>query len=481
MGIVIGIDLAVVAWLIVRAVRNGFESTLPLATFLVILFPVESQITIPGLFDLTTQRFIVLTLLGLYLVFGRTPADGSAAYKLPIAGLLALQIVWMCLATANSVVFSISLKTVLSQILDFFALFFVFAKGIRSRETMHRILWAFVSAMILLAVFAAIETYWDWSVLSLFPQISHRFDVASDQYDRIDRVRTTFGHPILFGGTLAMAIPAALYLLRLCKTKSARILLCLGIGLMFLAIYKTDSRGPWLALGMSIVMFTLLGGKQLRRYLAVLSTVVVLTLLLRPGIWATLHDMYTATRDPDSPMGVSYQWRYALYDLVEKQLGHDAGRAVWGYGPESFYYLGLTTDFYLDGEIRTVKVDSCDSSVAALMMETGYFGFAITALLLLAPLLIALRSYLKDSDQDRQLPLLFACNMGAYYFLMTNVAIYGWGQQSYVLWIIVAMASLYPQLAKSTSTATEEPEHTDTPREEWGTARALPDSHIASL
>ena len=74
MGIVIGIDLAVVAWLIVRAVRNGFESTLPLATFLLILFPVESQIAIPGLFDLTTQRLIVLTLLGLYLVFGRTPS-----------------------------------------------------------------------------------------------------------------------------------------------------------------------------------------------------------------------------------------------------------------------------------------------------------------------------------------------------------------------------------------------------------------------
>ena len=199
------------------------------------------------------------------------------------------------------------------------------------------------------------------------------------------------------------------------------------------------------------------------------------------GIWATLHDMYTATRDPDSPMGVSYQWRYALYDLVKKQLNHNAGRAVWGYGPESFYYLGLTTDFYLDGEIRTVKVDSCDSSVAALMMETGYLGFAITALLLLAPLLSALRSYWKDKSEDRQLPLLFACNMGAYYFLMTNVAIYGWGQQSYVLWIIVAMASLYPQLAKSTSTVTEETKPAKAPEEEWGTARALPDSHVASL
>lgn len=485
MATVIGLDLVVCTWLIMRAVRHGFEATLPLAAFLLMLFPVESQVTIPGLFDLTTQRLIVLTLLGLYLLFGRTPADGSSAFALPIAGLLALQIVWMCVSTANSVVVSISLKTVLSQVLDFFALFFVFAKGIRGRETMHSILRAFVAAMVLLSVFAVIEVYFDWSVLSLFPVVSHRFDVASDTYDRIDRVRATFGHPILFGGALAMAIPAALYLLRLAQTARARMALCAGLALMFLAIYKTDSRGPWLALVMSCVGLTLFGGKQLRKYLVTIALLVAFTLLVRPGVWTSLYNMYTATRDPDSPMGVSYQWRYALYDLVEKQLGHDAGRAVWGYGPESFYYLGLTTDFLLDGEIRTVKVESCDSSVAALMMETGYVGFLITALMLVAPLLISVRSYFKDSEENRPLPLLFICNMGAYYFLMTNVAIYGWGQQSYMLWIILAMAAIYPQVALRASsldrTAEKDSEQPlPKPQDEWGTARALPDSHLAS-
>lgn len=160
----------------------------------------------------------------------------------------------------------------------------------------------------------------------------------------------------------------------------------------------------------------------------------------------TLRDIYASTRDPDSPMGESYQWRYALYDLAHKELARNTGRALWGYGPESFYYLGLTTEFMVDGDMHTVKVESCDSSVAALMMETGYAGLLITSLLLLTPLLISVRCYLTLSANEKSLPLLFTCNLGAFFFLMTNVAIYGWGQQSYLLWIILATASIYPQL-----------------------------------
>jgi hypothetical protein len=159
--------------------------------------------------------------------------------------------------------------------------------------------------------------------------------------------------------------------------------------------------------------------------------------------------MYYSTRDPDSPMGESYQWRYTLYDLAQRELSRDMGRAVWGYGPESFYYLNLTTDFMVDGELRTVKVESCDSSVAALMIETGYGGLFITAVLLLAPVLLSLRCWLNSDRSDGMLPLLLLCNMCSYYFLMTNVAIYGWGQQSYMLWMIMAMAVVYPLVRRA--------------------------------
>jgi len=447
MLLIIAIDVITAGLLIAIAVLKGFERSLPLATFLLMLFPVESQIELPGLFDITTQRVLVLTLLGLYLTLGRMDRATAPARRLPLIFLFVLQLVWLCIATANSVVFTISLKTVLSQILDYFVVFYVFAKSIRNTETIRKILLGFAYAMILLSFLGAIEAYRGWSVISIFPETSHRFSVMADTTgDRTGRIQATFGHPILFGGTLALAIPVLLHLIDVSQNLRLRVLLWVGVMLMFLTIYKTGSRGPWIALMMSLALLSILGTRKVRKYLLVIALLVVTVLIARPGVWMTLRDIYASTRDPDSPMGESYQWRYALYDLAHKELARNTGRALWGYGPESFYYLGLTTEFMVDGDMHTVKVESCDSSVAALMMETGYAGLLITSLLLLTPLLISVRCYLTLSANEKSLPLLFTCNLGAFFFLMTNVAIYGWGQQSYLLWIILATASIYPQL-----------------------------------
>lgn len=456
MLLIIIIDLFVSGWLVFSAATRGFERTLPLATFLLILFPVESQITIPGLFDLTTQRVIVLTLLGLYIAIGQTDQQEPRRH-LPLVILLALQLIWLFIATANSVVFTISLKTVLSQVLDFFVIFYIFAKSIRTIEMVHKILYGFVAAMIFLSFFGVIETYSGWSLLSLFPEVGHRFSADTlGGMEGSGRVQTTFSHAILFGGALAMAIPAALYLSSIATSLRSKCLLWAGILLMFLCIYKTSSRGPWLALILSLALLAILGGRQIRKYLIIIALLVATVLIARPGVWMSLSNMYAATRDPDSPEGESYQWRYALYDLAFKELGSSPGRTLWGFGPESFYYLGLRTDFLIDGELRNVKVESCDSSVAAIMMETGYVGLFLTGLLLLTPAFLVTQCCVKRGKSERILPLILLCNMCAYYFLMTNVAIYGWGQQSYLLWIILAMAAIYPGLPQTqTSTSSQ--------------------------
>jgi len=43
--------------------------------------------------------------------------------------------------------------------------------------------------------------------------------------------------------------------------------------------------------------------------------------------------------------------------------------------------------------------------------------------------------------------VLFA-NICAFCFMMTNVAIFGWGQQTYMFWLIVAIAMIYPRLIR---------------------------------
>jgi hypothetical protein len=62
MTLVLIIDVLAIGLLFATTLTKGFERTLPVAAFLMMLFPMESQIPLPGLFDLTTQRLIVIAL-----------------------------------------------------------------------------------------------------------------------------------------------------------------------------------------------------------------------------------------------------------------------------------------------------------------------------------------------------------------------------------------------------------------------------------
>jgi hypothetical protein len=338
-------------------------------------------------------------------------------------------------------VVTVSLKTVLSQFFDFFVCYYIFAKTISKRGTVHKIVFGFVAAMFVCSVFGAIEAYRGWSVISIFPAIGHRFsNFGGLVSDRGIRVRSTFGHPILFGGALAMSIPLALSLLTLSRTIVRKAFLWICVALMFLNIYKTGSRGPWLALVMTLVLILLFGTGQIRRYVVVLVLLSATVLLVRPGVWETIVNLYGATMDSESAQGASYEWRYALYRITFEHLDEHPDRAIWGYGPESFFYLGWQGQF----QGSTVAFESCDSSVAALLAETGYIGCFLVVFLLGKAALVTFLECRKLPSPSNGLLLAFFVNLCTFCFLMTNVAIFGWGQQNYLLWIVIAMAMIYP-------------------------------------
>jgi hypothetical protein len=87
--------------------------------------------------------------------------------------------------------------------------------------------------------------------------------------------------------------------------------------------------------------------------------------------------------------------------------------------------------------------------VVLLLIETGYLGFAIAMLPLLIVWRTALLGCVRSTGLDRLIPLTFFCMLCAYFFLMTNVQNYGWGQQSYMLWIVMALAMLRPALLRA--------------------------------
>lgn len=367
MAIAVLCDIFCVLWLTATAMRKGFDSALGLAAALLLVFPSGSRIPLPGLFDLTTQRVIVVVLVGLYLGMGRKSSAAQAHEPIPMRYLLVALLLWMLLSSAQSVVPAISFKSTLSQYFDFCALYIIYARSIRSQEQFETVLGGFVAGMFVCSIFGLLEIYWDWKVTSIFPEVAGRFADLESVDSRGARVQSTFDHAILFGAALAMAIPMALHLVTSAKTAWKKAYIWSALLVMLLCLYKTSSRGPWLALLMSVVLLAVFGRGKLRRTIVIIGILMTVILIARPGIRDSIMSLYGETMDPDSPQGESYQWRYVLYHIAHEQLSQSAQRALLGFGPESFYYLGLTADVSVDGEIHTVKVESCDSSIVELI------------------------------------------------------------------------------------------------------------------
>jgi hypothetical protein len=451
MTLVLILDAIVICLILGCAFLKGLERTLPLIAFLLMLFPYESQITLPGLFDLTTQRLIVLLAVMLYAFSSEAKDRG----KLPLRNTIFLLMAWMLLSSVFSTVFVTSIKSVLSEFFDFFVIYYIFAKSITRTETIRRIMYGFVASMLVCSVIGVAEIYADWNIMSYFPTVYHRFAVIiGGVNDRGVRAMTTFGHPILFGAALAFTLPMALYLISSSKSTFQKLFLWSTTFLIVLNLYKTGSRGPWLAAALSMGVVLLSGGKQMRRYVIAMGVLAVIVLLARPGIWLTLSNLYNQTLSPETAQGSSYEWRYALYDQAFLHLNHDFWRALWGYGPESFFFLGWQGLF--QGQI--VPFDSCDSSVAQLMIETGYIGFLLAESVFLISGYKAFRSSFRIPKPANLPCVVLFVNICAFMFLMTNVAILGWGQQSYMAWIVVAMAMIYPGLVEKESAVAEAPE-----------------------
>lgn len=453
MILVIILDFIVIVTLLGVAMNKGFNATLPVAAFFLVLFPEESKVPIGGLFDITTQRLVVLTLFFLILVTAKQ--RGASPEKLPLKGWIILMTVWWTFSTLNSIVFTDSAKALFSLLFDYIAVYVIYAKYVPDVETVKKVLFGLVSGVIVCSVFGVFEAYGHWSVISLFPVEVHRFVTSGDLYHEMARgfrIQSTFGHPILFGTALALAIPMTLYLISLARKGRRRVFLWIGILLMFTCIFKTSSRGPWMALAASLALLLFFGRGKIKKYMLVISLLTLTVLVVRPGVWETIWNDYAATVDPTSYQGQSYQYRYELYSLVSDRLNQSFDRVLLGYGPQSFPMLHLTGK--IDG--RTMSFASCDSAFAELWAETGYVGLLIVCFMLATVIFRTIRSARRLPSPDNRLCLLFFVNLIAFCFEMTSAEIFGWGQQGIMLWIVIALTSIYPYLVKAGLSPVEE-------------------------
>lgn len=446
------IDLVVVGVLLFIAFRRGLEAALPFFVFALVLLPTQSQFQIPGVFAFTTARIAVMVFTVLY-IFLREEGGNARTMPMPLKSLMVLTIAWSLVATANSIVFTTSLKAMLSQILDYYFVYYLVFRTITKTETVRKILLAIVSAMAVCCVFGFIEVYQGWAVIDLFPPLQGRLGSTSGllvDMQRGLRIRATFPHPILFGGALALTIPLALYLLSVVSSVGQKTFLWLAVLMMFWNIYKTSSRGPWLGLILAYTLLMFFSQARTRKHLFIIALLVISVAVIRPGVRETLENTSLATLNPDSPEGNSYAGRWDLIRLGRAALAKDASREIWGYGPESFYYLHLET---MNGEGHIAPSESCDDSWLELAVETGYPGMILVVVMFAKALQLLLKRFFKTAEPGKDLYGLVVVNVVTFAFLMLSVAIYGWGQQTYMLWIPLALAMAYPRLARPNSTS----------------------------
>lgn len=442
MLIIILLQLIIVISMI-RASRPQLENALPVFAFFVVLMPLESRLVVPGIGDFNTMRVALLTLLILYL----TRKEKTSNSAIPLKVLMVMHVIWALCSTAYSLSVVTSVKQLISQVVEYYLLYFLFIKIITKRETLYKIVYAVSMSLALCSVFSLLEAYANWSILRIFPAnlwITYNggVDPLYIEWGRGLRVRSTFPHPILFGDALAMSIPMTLYLLSIWENKRQRLMLWLSLALMMWAIYKTSSRGPWIATGMCSMLLFILINNRVRKYLAVVAVIGVIVMLSRPGIWQTVADMYTASTDATSPVGASYLYRDTLSATVKSVVAKDTGRLLLGYGLGTFRELGLDITFLG----VTQRWYTCDDQWAAFLYETGYVGLFIIGALLMSPLWIAFRSYRTLPKPENRLSGVFLISLAGFYFLLISVAGYSWGQQGYLSWIIISLIVCHSQL-----------------------------------
>jgi len=442
MILILIIDLVVVASLI-AASRRRLEDALPAFCFFIVLVPFESRLVIPGLFDVSTWRVALLTLIILYLV-RREPASSC---PIPLKNLMFLHIGWVLGSTLYSLSVVTSTKQLIAQVIEYYLLYSIFLRLISDVRTVYKIVYAMMIAMGVCCVFGLLEVYASWSILRIFPSslwITYNggVDPLYIEWGRGLRIRSTFPHPILFGVALAMCIPLALYLLSFWQRRWQRCVLWVIVVLMFWGVYRTSSRGPWIVVGLSCFLLFLMVNNRVRRYLSVIALLSTLVLIARPGVWDTIANLYQSSEDPTSPVGTSYLYRHALMDAITNAVAKDPGRAMFGYGLGTFRELGLDVGF-----LDTVQHSyTCDNGWAAFLYETGYGGLVIVGMLLLTPLLMTLRDYKRLPRPEKYFSGVLFISLAGFYFSLLSVAGYNWGQQGYMAWILISLAVVYPTI-----------------------------------
>ena len=404
--------------------QRDFQKGLCAALVLFTIMP--STLALPGgVFELTFQR-ILLVVVTLFWV--RWLAAHREPVKIPF---LRLVLAWWA-ANLLSLVFALdrglSLKWLLSFSSEIVLFYLIIATTLTNAESLKGAFRALCFSGAILAVLGVVEYYTQFNPALDWMGIVEPKDPTD--------VIVTFRHRILFGYSMAMGFP--LLLAWACQSQS-KSKLALGTGIVMLAIaacYFSGSRGPWFASAIAAAVMYVLGSPQVRKFLRVFAYLAVLMVVIRPGVRATIVDLTESTFDPDSYRGRSYYYRKELWPVAVSLANASPVRALFGHGGLSTEAMDLSDRFEYGGSTFHTGFSSWDNNYACDLVEFGYGGLGMEALLYAAVLLSLYRSVKGAPPEQRDMAAALLAAALVYAVALTNV--YMFSPQLKCLFLTVA-------------------------------------------
>jgi O-antigen ligase len=409
---------------------------------LLVFLPVRMWIEMPSFLPQMTAHRILILIAFFYLIQSRgSSQEGTPTPLMRLVLLLGLsQFVSLLFGSY----FVSGLKVFMTYVIET-ALFYAMISEYARREIDQiKLLSSICYGLGAVAVIGFIEKYGQTNLAQrLFPT-AIPIDMGWE-----GGIISTYPHRILLGYAMAMGVPLALALpTQIKEAGPRRLMFCLTL-VLAVATYFSMSRGPWLGLGLGLVGMAVLGGRLVRKRLMYLVLLAAMLVIVRPGVRETIYGLYLQTVGEDSAKAVSYHDRFVLWNIAFTETSKSPIRFLFGLGP----YTSQVDDFSnywgtqegAQASIRQIGHTSWDNTYACDLLETGYVGLGLEAILYLSIIRLLLKNWRDSDPDDRALIGGITVSCLIFLFAMSNVNIFA-PQLKYLFWSLVALGVNYTRI-----------------------------------
>lgn len=416
--------------------QRSLSTGIAVAVFFLVLLPTEMRFQTPGALPELTVHRILLLLCAMHAMAYRS-RHGIRA-NLPLIPLLLLVTATRCISMFNAVSAVYSIKDLASFLLEVFLFYSIMGTVLQDRETIMKVLWSTLAALLAVSLIAAFEKY---------TGVNPAARVVPNMIDYGGTVSSTFRIRILLGYAMAMGFPIAAALWIGAVSRKGKTVAALASLMLPAACYFANSRGPWVGLALGAAVLGWGGGRAIRRRMVLLSVFGALLFLIRPGVAETITRRWQHSINDETLKGKTAAYRLELWTVAYKKVGQSFERALFGYGGGSTEMMQLDDDFQYGGSSRALGYTSWDGEFPADLVKYGFVGLLAEFLLYGIALKLAYDAWRQASDPHKILLSACMATMMVFIWAMTNVAIFN-PQLVYLFWAVTAVAIRLPATAR---------------------------------